>query len=67
MSLEGRLDEPTELRKIEGEDKYALMTPSQKGVARLDAAREVVAVLREGKRPKNELRRIGAKTEGATT
>ena len=37
----GRSNESFELRKIEGEDKYALMTPIQIGVARLDVARVV--------------------------
>lgn len=36
----GRSNELKGLRRIEGEDKYALMTPSQIGVARLDAERE---------------------------
>jgi hypothetical protein len=56
--------ESRELSKIEGEDKYALMTPSQIGVARLDAAR--VVVLEKRKEPKNELTRIveAERTEG---
>lgn len=38
----GHSNESRELRKIEGGNKYALMTPSQIGIARLDAARVVV-------------------------
>ena len=45
----GRSNEPREFRKIEGEDKYVLMTPSQIRVARVDAAR-VAVVSRENRR-----------------
>lgn len=43
----GHLNEPSGRRKIERENKYALMTSSQIGVARLDAARVVVLEVTE--------------------
>ena len=43
----GHSNEPREPRKIEGENKCALMTSSQIGVARLDAAIVVLEVTEE--------------------
>ena len=47
----GRSNESFELRKIEGKDKYSLMTPIQIGVARLDrdVARVVVLSREKGR------------------
>ena len=45
----GRSNESRALRKIEGEGKYALITPSQIGVARLEAARVAVLSREKGR------------------
>jgi hypothetical protein len=45
----GRSNESRALGKIEGEGKYALITPSQIGVARLEAARVAVLSREKGR------------------